>query len=132
LPAVLSPTTTAIAYVDTHRHRGRPSAGLPQGVSIPATAPPVLVHPAAARPLGMVGLATAADQGHQERVACRLQVADHVHAVKLPVQQQQRRSYARRGGAAEQAADYLFERIAVVDDRQGDGKALPPENQVDG
>src|SRR5262249_54060700 len=115
-----------------HRHRGRPTVGGAQRVAVPATPRPVTEDVAAARPIGVVGLAATQRQGHQEGVPRRLQVADDADAVEAAVQQQDTRADAQPPAAAQQALEDLFEVFAFGHGGQRQGDPLTAQGQVHG
>src|SRR4051812_22254919 len=87
LAAVSTPLSPVVAALDTDRDRGPALPGVGQGIRAPTAPLPGEEYSCAARSLGMFRLASPTDHRHQKGIACRLQIADDVDAVKPTVQQ---------------------------------------------
>jgi hypothetical protein len=73
-----------------------------------------------------------ADHRHQERVAGRLEVADHRHAVEAAIEQQEPGPDPDACGLSQEAPDHVLERLALGHAGHGHGVALPLADDVGG
>ena len=76
------------------------------------------------RTFAVVVLAAAQHHRHEERVAARLQVADHRHAPETPVHQHHPHADAQQAQPPEQAPQDILHLLAALDQGQRQGVAL--------